>query len=111
MFTFLPALILLLLHGPSTLDRSIGQTGSQADIGAIAPRMPVHVARGNRAWIAELLSRLPGEHVLAALVMAPTPEPQSENIASVSSVPGYQASHYCRRASASHRDRDGPSAA
>src|SRR5580698_4242910 len=108
MFTFLPALILLLLHGPSTFERPIGQKGSQADIGARAPCAPAFVARQNRAWIAELLSRLPGDSLLAALGFASVSESETAIEIAAPAIPLYIAPHGFGRIGTTQRDRDGP---
>ncbi len=108
MLTFLPALILLLLHGPSNFERTIGQAGPQADIGARASATPAFVARHNRAWIAELLSRIPNDAFLAALGMADTAEPTQASTAPAAEVPAYRSPALPIRSGGVQRDRDGP---
>jgi hypothetical protein len=108
MLTFLPALILLLLHGPSNFERTIGQAGPQADIGARASATPAFVARHNRAWIAELLSRIPNEAFLAALELDVTQAPAALPAAPSGIVFPYREPASQLRAKSVQRDRDGP---
>ena len=70
MFTFLPALILLLLHGPAHMEGRMVRAGERADVPAA---MPV-IARTNRAFLAELLRKFPGATVLVALAEGPVAE-------------------------------------
>jgi hypothetical protein len=108
MFTFLPALILLFLHGPSHFERQVALAGTQADIGAQATR--VATARSNRAWIAELLSQVPSETLLAALGIAPRLElAAAPSRCRQVGLPPYIEPYTSACFSLSQRDRDGPS--
>jgi len=71
MLTFLPALILLLLHGPAPMEGRLARPGERADVGAARPSAVQVQALSGRAFLAELLRKFPGATVLAVLADEP----------------------------------------
>ena len=108
MLTFLPALILLLLHGPANMEGRLARAGERADVGSRLPAVAPVPTRSSRTFLAELLRRFPGATVLAALADEPitASERASLEVAQGSLEP-IQPDSFSPPAS-SQRDRDGP---
>ena len=111
MLTFLPALILLLLHGPANMEGRLARAGERADVGARMPTTAPLAARSNRAFLAELLRKFPGATVLAAFANEPIAGTNISpaNVARI--IPELKRPYSPAPLSTSQRDRDGPSAA
>jgi hypothetical protein len=110
MLTFLPALILLLLHGPAYMEGRLARAGERADVGSRLPTVAPVLARSNRAFLAELLRKFPGATVLVALA----DEPAETNDARQEIAPRIAQRQTPARATppaTSQRDRDGPTTA
>lgn len=108
MLTFLPTLILLLLHGPANMEGRLARAGDRADVGTRLPAAVPALARSNRAFLAELLRKFPGATVLAALADEPTSPPNITRANEAQVVPGLKRSYSPAPPSTNQRDRDGP---
>ena len=107
MLTFLPALILLLLHGPANMNGGLVRAGERADVGAQMPvALPV-AARSSRGWFTELLRKFPGATALASLVVDTNTE--VEKVAPpLQRCPDFGQVALAFQPSTSQRNRDGP---
>ena len=108
MLTFLPALILLLLHGPAPMEGRLARPGERADVGAARPSAVQVQALSGRAFLAELLRKFPGATVLAVLA----DEPAADLRPVPKAAPAVRQAKPGPRCSAppatTQRDRDGP---
>ncbi|MHB8635144.1 MAG: hypothetical protein ACYC96_01580 [Fimbriimonadaceae bacterium] len=108
MLTFLPALILLLLHGPANLDGRLARAGERADVGAQLPSADCAATRANRAYLAELLRKFPGATVLACLAEEPANVQAVAPLGRTPLIAQHQDAFCPAPVGANHRDRDGP---
>ncbi len=111
MLSFLPALILLLLHGPANLEGRLAQAPDRAEVGAQLPASAPVSARSNRAFLAELLRSFPGATVLAALADEPESQPEPKLETKPVEVPAYRQPAFSAPPATNQRDRDGPATA
>jgi hypothetical protein len=108
MLTFLPALILLLLHGPANMEGRLARAGERADVGSRLPAAVPVVAKSNRAFLAELLRKFPGATVLVALAEEPAIESKPAAAPEPALIPEAARPHAPAPPATNQRDRDGP---
>lgn len=104
MLPFLPALILLLLHGPARLTSQVDpNVGAEARVA-----IPAECSWVGRRAMVELICRMPAASVLAALATCVLPSDSEPATFAAVIVPGAAVMLGTAPAATTQRDRDGP---